>query len=192
MKHEMPVLPYTKDASIPCMSPRTLEFHYGKHLQTYVNNLNELIRGTEFEHLPLDEIVRRAKGSLFNNAAQAWNHTLWFLSLSPAPKSRPTGRLAKAIDSDFGSFEAMKDAFTKAAVGLFGAGWVWLSADKNGKLTVTAESNAGNPMTSGLNPLATCDVWEHAYYLDVQNRRADFVAAFWQSIDWKKAEERYE
>lgn len=191
MKHEMPVLPYAQDALAPRMSRETLEYHYGKHLQTYINNLNNLVPGTEFEHLPLEEIVRRAKGPVFNNAAQAWNHAFFFDSLSPTPQTRPTGRLARAIDRDFGSFEAMKEAFTKAAIGLFGSGWVWLSTDKGGKLSITQESNAGNPMTSGLTPLMTCDVWEHAYYIDYRNRRADFISAFGEMLDWEKVEKRY-
>jgi Fe-Mn family superoxide dismutase len=187
----MPVLPYAQDALAPRMSRETLEYHYGKHLQTYVNNLNGLIPGTEFEHLTLEQIVRTAKGPVFNNAAQTWNHTFFFDSLSPSPKNKPAGRLAEAIDRDFGSFEAMREAFTKAATGLFGSGWAWLSADKDGKLTIAPESNAGNPMTAGLTPLATCDVWEHAYYIDYRNRRADYVAAFWELLDWEKAEKRY-
>jgi Fe-Mn family superoxide dismutase len=191
MKHEMPVLPYAQDALAPRMSRETLEYHYGKHLQTYVNNLNNLIPGTEFEHLSLEQIVRTAKGPVFNNAAQTWNHTFFFDSLSPSPKKWPTGRLAEAIDRDFGSFEAVREAFTRAATGLFGSGWAWLSADRNGKLTITAESNAGNPMTAGLIPLATCDVWEHAYYIDYRNRRADFVTAFWELLDWGKVEKSY-
>jgi Fe-Mn family superoxide dismutase len=191
MKHEMPRLPYAPDALAPRMSRETLDYHYGKHLQTYVDNLNKLIQGTEFERLSLEEIVRRADGPVFNNAAQTWNHTFFFDSLFPAPKRRPTGRLGEAIDRDFGSFEAMEEAFTQTALGIFGSGWAWLSADKGGKLTITPASNAGNPMTEGLTPLMTCDVWEHAYYIDYRNRRADFLAAFRELIDWSVVEKRY-
>jgi len=187
----MPTLPYAQDALAPHMSHQTLEYHYGKHLQTYVDNLNKAIPGTEFERLPLDEIVKKAKGPIFNNAAQAWNHTFFFLSLSPRPKAAPGGRLAAAIERDFGSLVAMKETFTKTATGLFGSGWAWLSADGQGKLAITAESNAGNPMTSGLTPLMTCDVWEHAYYIDYRNRRPDFLTAFWALLDWAVVEKHY-
>ena len=191
MKHEMPVLPYAPDALEPKMSKETIDYHYGKHLQTYVNNLNNLIPGTEYENMPLDEIVKKAEGPIFNNAGQIWNHTQFFLSFSPDAKKKPTGKLAEAIDRDFGSFDKMKEEFTKAASGLFGSGWAWLSANKDGKLSISQESNAGNPLKKGLTPLMTCDVWEHAYYIDYRNRRPDFITAFWDLLDWEKVEKRY-
>ncbi len=191
MKHELPLLPYPLDALEPKMSRETLEYHYGKHLQTYINNLNGLIEGTKYENMPLEEIVKTTDGPIFNNGAQTWNHTFFFLSLSPNPKREPGGSLAEAIDRDFGSFEAMKEQFTKSAIGLFGSGWTWLSRNADGKLFITNESNAGNPLRSELTPLMTCDVWEHAYYIDYRNRRPDFIDAFWQLIDWNAVESKY-
>lgn len=187
----MPQLPYALNALEPQMSQETLEYHYGKHLQTYVNNLNELITGTPYEDQTIEEIVKTAEGPLFNNAAQTWNHTFFFLSFSPDPKKKPEGKLAEAIQQDFGSFEAMKEQFSKAAAGLFGSGWTWLSSDKEGKLFITQESNAGNPMRKGLTPILTCDVWEHAYYIDYRNKRPDFIAGFWEILDWERIEKRY-
>ena len=191
MKHELPQLPYSLDALAPLMSAETLEYHYGKHQQTYVNNLNNLIQGTPYADMPLEEIVCKAEGPIFNNAAQDWNHTFFFQSLSPAPQSVPQGRLAEAINQSFGSFDAFKEQFTKTAVGLFGSGWAWLCEDKEGRLLIEAAPNAGNPMTRGLRPLLTCDVWEHAYYIDYRNRRPDFLGAFWGLVDWKTVENRY-
>ena len=191
MKHEMPQLPYAQDALAPKMSKETFEYHYGKHLQAYINNLNDLIKGTKFEDLSLEEIVKTSDGPIFNNAAQTWNHTFFFLSFSPNPKKKPEGKLAEAIERDFGSFEAMKEQFTKAASGLFGSGWAWLSADKEGKLSISQESNAGTPLKKGLTPIMTCDVWEHAYYIDYRNKRADFIAGFWDILDWGIVEKRY-
>lgn len=191
MKHEMPQLPYAQDALAPKMSKETFEYHYGKHLQAYINNLNDLIKETKFEDLSLEEIVKTSDGPIFNNAAQTWNHTFFFLSFSPNPKKKPEGKLAEAIERDFGSFEAMKEQFTKAASGLFGSGWAWLSADKEGKLSISQESNAGTPLKKGLTPIMTCDVWEHAYYIDYRNKRADFIAGFWDILDWGIVEKRY-
>jgi Fe-Mn family superoxide dismutase len=191
MKHEMPQLPYAQQALEPYMSRETLEYHYGKHLQAYVDNLNKFIADTPFADASLDEIVKKAEGAIFNNGAQAWNHTFFFLSLSPTAKKQPTGKLAEAIDRDFGSFEQFKEQFSAAAAGLFGSGWVWLVADKSGKLSIVQESNAGNPLRRGLTPLMTCDVWEHAYYIDYRNRRPEFIKNFWEIADWNIIEERY-
>lgn len=185
----MPELPYAPEALAPKMSKETFDYHYGKHLQTYVNNLNNLIAGTPYEEMSLDEIVRKADGGVFNNAAQAWNHTFFFQMLTPAQQPMPA-KLAAKLTEAFGSVEAFKEQFTKAAVGLFGSGWVWLAMDKAGKLSVVAKPNAGNPMTDGLRPVMTVDVWEHAYYIDYRNRRPDFLAAFWELIDWQKVADR--
>lgn len=193
MTYEMPKLPYADNALEPVMSQQTIQFHYGKHLQTYVNNLNKLVPGSEFEGKTLEEIVAVAPdGAVFNNAGQVLNHTLYFLQFTPKQeKQQPTGKLAEAITRDFGSFEAFKTSFNEASVGLFGSGWAWLSADKNGKLVITKEVNGSNPVRSGLTPLLGYDVWEHAYYLDYQNRRADHVEALWSIIDWNVVESRY-
>lgn len=193
MKHEMPMLPYAHEALEPVISRQTIDFHYGKHLQAYVNNLNSLTAGTEFENKPLIDIVASAPaGGIFNNAGQVLNHTLYFLQFSPKPgQSAPQGKLAAAIDRDFGSFDNFRKEFTTAATGLFGSGWAWLSADKDGKLHITQESNAGNPLRAGLTPLLCFDVWEHAYYLDYQNRRADHLSALWSIIDWSVVEQRW-
>lgn len=191
MRFSLPPLPYAMDALEPLMPLHTIEYHYGKHLAAYVNNLNNLIQGTEFETAELDEIVRRAKGPTFNNAAQVWNHTLFFNELSPSPQGEPTGKLLQAIVDDFGSLDAFKDQFTKASLALFGSGWVWLVADDKGKLSIVAMENAGNPITKSLKPLMAIDVWEHSYYLDHQNRRADYIANFWKLLDWKFVENNY-
>ena len=186
----MPELPYAPEALAPKMSRETLDYHYGKHLQTYVDNLNRLIPGTPYAEMPLDEIVRRADGAVFNNAAQAWNHTFFFRSLTPTQSAMPEALAAK-LAAAFGSVEAFKEQFTKAAVGLFGSGWVWLAADRSGNLSIVAKPNAGNPMTDGLRPVLTVDVWEHAYYIDYRNRRADAVAALWNIVDWRCVSDRY-
>ena len=191
MNYNQPELPYAIDALEPAISARTIEFHYGKHEKAYIDNLNRLIKGTEFEDMELEEVIAHAKGPLFNNASQAWNHIFYFFSFSPEGRREPQGDLRKAIDRDFGSFEKFKEAFVDAGVGLFGSGWVWLSRDQQGKLLITQGPNAGNPITEGLTPLLTFDVWEHAYYIDYRNRRADAIAATWPLIDWKKVEERY-
>jgi Fe-Mn family superoxide dismutase len=189
----MPALPWAKDALAPHISAETIDYHYGKHLQTYVNNLNGLVSGGEFAAAGLEEIIRRATaGPVFNNAAQVWNHTLYFLQLSPTPKSRPTGPLAAAIDHDFGNWDAFREQFTKSALGLFGSGWTWLAAEgKGGRLEIINAPNAGNPITAGKLPLMVIDVWEHAYYIDHRNARAASVEAFWKIVDWKVVEERY-
>lgn len=189
MKHSLPQLPYRQDSLAPVMSAETLDFHYGKHLQTYIDNLNKLIAGTPFEDMELEDIVRKSEGGIFNNAAQAWNHTFFFLSLTPEPSEIPDS-LAQRLARDFGSVEAFKEAFAKAAVTLFGSGWAWLVEDSDGKLSIVQESNAGNPMTKGLKPLLTVDVWEHAYYIDYRNRRAAFVEEWWKIVDWKKVADR--
>ncbi|WP_047451917.1 superoxide dismutase [Alistipes sp. ZOR0009] len=191
MKFELPKLPYELSALNPTISDKTLEFHYGKHHQAYVNNLNNLVPGTKFENADLETIVLESDGAIFNNAAQVWNHTFYFNQFSPNPATAPTGELAKAIDATFGSFEKFKEEFTKASVGLFGSGWSWLVKNEAGVLEIVQEANAGNPLRKGKKPLLTCDVWEHAYYLDYQNRRPDYVSSFWNIVDWKVISERY-
>ena len=191
-KFELMVLPYAPEALEPVTSRETISFHHGKHLATYVNNLNNLLPGSGFEESSLEEIVCKAEGGILNNAGQILNHNQYFGQFSGNPqKSVPTGQLAEAINSQFGSFEAFKEEFQKKGATLFGSGWVWLSADQDGKLVITQEPNAANPVQKGLKPLLTFDVWEHAYYLDYQNRRPDHLAALWQIIDWKLIEDRY-
>lgn len=190
-KFELIQLPYAQNALEPVISAETIGFHYGKHLQTYVNNLNGLLPGSGFEGLTLEEIVKKSEGGIFNNAGQILNHNLYFTQFrSPKADNAPTGRIAEAIASQFGSFDSFRDEFQKKGATLFGSGWVWLSADKDGKLVITQETNAGNPLTKGLTPLLTFDVWEHAYYLDYQNRRPDHLAALWQLIDWEEINRR--
>ena len=192
-KFELMALPYAAEALEPVISADTLGFHHGKHLATYVNNLNAALPGSGLEDLPLEEVVLKAQGGMLNNAGQILNHNLYFSQfMAPEADNAPTGRLADAIDRDFGSFEAFKEAFAKAGATLFGSGWAWLSADAEGKLLITQESNAANPIQRGLCPLMTMDVWEHAYYLDYQNRRPDHLAALWQIIDWDVVAARYE
>ena len=189
---ELVQLPYAPEALEPVISANTLSFHYGKHLQSYVNNLNGLLPGSPFADKSLVEIVRTADGAMFNNAGQILNHNLYFTQFrAPRADNRPTGELAAAIDAQFGSFDAFREEFSKKGAGLFGSGWVWLSADADGKPVVTQEANAGNPVQKGLTPLLTFDVWEHAYYLDYQNRRPDHLAALWQIIDWDEVGKRY-
>lgn len=183
MTHVMPQLAYGLDALSPYMSKETLEFHYGKHLQTYVDNLNKLIPGTPYEDMPLEEILKKAEGGIFNNAAQAWNHTFFFQSLTPGQSDMPA-KLVEALTESFGSVDTFKELFTKAALGLFGSGWVWLVMDKEHKLSIVQESNAGNPLTKGLTPVMVIDVWEHAYYIDYRNRRTAYIEAFWKVVDW--------
>ena len=190
-KFELITLPYAPEALEPVISKETIAFHHGKHLAGYVNNLNVLLEGSPLAELPLEEIVHKAEGGMLNNAGQILNHNMYFEQFTaPKADNKPTGKLADAIVRDFGSFEAFKEAFQKAGVTLFGSGWVWLSADKDGKLVITQEANAANPIQKGLKPLLTFDVWEHAYYLDYQNRRADHLAALWQIVDWKVVEGR--
>jgi Fe-Mn family superoxide dismutase len=189
-KFELMTLPYAQDALEPVISNETIAFHHGKHLAGYVNNLNAMLEGSLLAGLPLEEIVCKAEDGMLNNAGQILNHNMYFEQFSGNPKSAPTGNLAEAIARDFGSFEAFKEEFVKKGATLFGSGWVWLSADKDGKLVITQEANAANPIQKGLKPLLTFDVWEHAYYLDYQNRRADHLAALWQIIDWEVIESR--
>lgn len=192
MKFELPHLPYDKKALEPDISEKTLEFHHYKHHNAYVTNLNNLIQGTKFENSSLETIIREADGAIFNNAAQTWNHTFYFECLKPKGNSSlPKGEFANAINANFGTFKELEDKFTKAAISLFGSGWVWLVKNPNGSLEILQESNAGNPIRKGLKPILTCDVWEHAYYLDYQNRRPDYVNAFWNLVNWELVEERF-
>ena len=186
-------LPYAKDALAPVISAQTLEFHHGKHLQGYVDNLNKLIAGTPFEAMPLEEIVKKSEGGIFNNAGQILNHNLSFTQFEPADKvaKEPTGVLAAQIQKQWGSLDAFKAEFESKGVTLFGSGWVWLSAQEDGTLVITQEPGAHNPITKGLKPLLTFDVWEHAYYLDYQNRRPAHLSALWQIVDWKVIESRF-
>lgn len=181
----MPQLPYTMEALAPYMSRETLEYHYGKHLQTYVDNLNKLIAGTPFENMTLEDIIRKADGGIFNNAAQTWNHTFFFETLTPNQTAMPD-KLVEKLTEDFGSPEAFLQEFTQKATTLFGSGWTWLVADPQGKLSIVTTSNAGNPLTQGLKPMLVIDVWEHAYYIDYRNRRAAYIEAFWNLVDWEK------
>jgi len=184
MSFELPSLPYEMDALEPFISKTTLEFHYGKHHQAYVNNLNMLVQGTEFEQSTLEDIIKNASGGIFNNGAQVWNHTFYWNGLKPGGPGQPGGKLMDLITRDFNSFEEFKEKFSTAAATLFGSGWAWLCMDEAGKLHIRQESNAGNPLRDGYVPLLTCDVWEHAYYLDKQNRRPDYIADFWKLVDW--------
>lgn len=190
-KFELISLPYEANALAPIISEQTIGFHHGKHLQGYVNNLNAAIEGTPFSEMALEDIIKKASGGMLNNAGQILNHNLYFLQFrSPVADNKPTGKLAAAIDAQFGSFEAFQKEFVQAGATLFGSGWVWLSADAEGKLVITQETNAANPVQKGLKPLLTFDVWEHAYYLDYQNRRPDHLNALWQIVDWEVVEGR--
>ena len=191
MLFELPKLPYALDALQPYISKQTLEFHYGKHHQAYINNLNNLIPGSKFENATLEQIIREADGGIFNNGAQVWNHTFYFMSFSPEGVREPQGNLSRAIENRFGSFAAFREQFTKASVTLFGSGWAWLVKKEDQTLDIVQESNAGNPLRQGFTPLLTCDVWEHAYYLDYQNKRPDYLQAYWNVIDWKVVSERF-
>ncbi|HVC50187.1 MAG TPA: Fe-Mn family superoxide dismutase [Burkholderiales bacterium] len=184
MEHKLPELPYAMDALAPHISKETLEYHYGKHHNTYVVNLNNLIKGTEFESLNLEDIIRKSSGGTFNNAAQVWNHTFYWNSLSPQGGGVPSGALATAIHNTYGSFDEFKKQFSQAAVGTFGSGWAWLVKKRDGNLGIISTSNAATPLTGDDKPLLTCDVWEHAYYIDYRNRRPDYVAAFWNLVNW--------
>lgn len=185
-------LPYRENELEPAISAETIALHHGKHLATYVNNLNNLLPGTEFDGMPLEEIVAKANGGIFNNAGQILNHNLYFEQLqAPSKDNFPVGKLAEAIDEQFGSFEAFKEKFTAAAVTLFGSGWAWLASDADGTLHILQMPNADNPAIKGLKPLMTMDVWEHAYYVDYRNRRPDHIAAMWEILNWQKIEQRY-
>jgi len=185
MAFELPALPYDKDALAPHISAETLDFHYGKHHNTYVTNLNNLVPGTEFEGKSLEDIITTAPaGGIFNNAAQVWNHTFYWNSLSPNGGGAPSGNLATAIDTAFGSFDAFKEKFSTSAATNFGSGWTWLVKNADGSVEIVNTSNAGSPLTDGKTPLLTCDVWEHAYYIDYRNARPKYVEAFWNLVNW--------
>ena len=184
MEHKLKALPYSMDALEPIISHETLEYHYGKHHQSYATNLNKLIIGTEFENMPLEEIIMKSSGGIFNNAAQVFNHTFYWEGLAPNAGGEPSGKIAELINKEFGSFTAFKEKFSQTAVTTFGSGWAWLVKDKNGKLEIVSTSNAGNPMTDGKKPLLNCDVWEHAYYIDYRNARPGYVEKFWNLVNW--------
>lgn len=190
MLFTLPTLPYEANALAPTMSQETINLHHGKHLLAYVNNLNNLIKGTNFETMSLEEIICNSDGPVFNNAAQVWNHKFFFDQFS-AKGADATGSVRKAIEQKWGSLDAFKEEFNKESLSLFGSGWVWLAKDKNGALSIVKEGNAGNPLTKGLKPLLGVDVWEHSYYVDYQNRRADYLTALWTIIDWNVIESRW-
>lgn len=191
MKFTQPRLPYAPDALMPAISPTTIEYHYGKHEKAYIDTLNKLIEGTEFADMALEDIIVKSDGKLFNNASQAWNHIFYFFQFNPDGIKEPSGKLRARIDSQFGSLDEFKKKFEEAGATLFGSGWVWLAADSEGKLFITQGKNAENPLTSGLKPILTFDVWEHAYYLDYQNLRADYLHKLWDILDWDVIEMRY-
>ena len=184
MEHKLPPLPFAKDALEPVISAETLDYHYGKHHQAYVNNLNKLIVGTEFEDMPLEDIIRKSSGGIFNNAAQVFNHTFYWHCLAPEAGGAPAGKLAEAIDQAFGSIESFKEKFSATAATTFGSGWAWLVKNDEGKLEIISTSNAGTPLTEGKKPLLTCDVWEHAYYIDYRNARPSYIEKFWELVNW--------
>jgi Fe-Mn family superoxide dismutase len=184
MAFKLPELPYDKDALAPHISPETLEFHYGKHHQAYVNNLNQQTQGKPEADKTLEELIRTAEGGIFNNAAQVWNHTFFWHCMKPGGGGTPSGDVAAALNQACGNFESFKESFTNAATGLFGSGWTWLARDSSGKVTIENLSNAGNPLRDGKTPLLTLDVWEHAYYIDYRNARPDYVKAFWEIVNW--------
>ena len=185
MAHELPALPYAMNDLEPVISQETLEYHYGKHHNTYVTNLNNLVPGTEFENMSLEDIIMKSSGGVFNNAAQVWNHTFYWNCLSPNGGGEPSGDLADAINSTFGSVDAFKEQFSTSAVNNFGSGWTWLVKNADGSLEIVNTSNAANPMTDGKQPLLTCDVWEHAYYVDYRNARPKYVESFWNLVNWE-------
>ena len=183
MEHKLPPRPFAKEAEAPVILAETLDYHYGKHHQAYVNNLNKLIVGTEFEDMPLEDIIRKSSGGIFNNAAQVFNHTFYWHCLAPEAGGEPTGKLAEAIDQAFGSFESFKEKFSATAATTFGSGWAWLVKNDEGKLEIISTSNAGTPLTEGKKPLLTCDVWEHAYYIDYRNARPSYIEKFWELVN---------
>jgi Fe-Mn family superoxide dismutase len=187
MEHTLPPLPYAKDALQPHISAETLEYHYGKHHQAYVTNLNNLIKGTEFEQLSLEEIIKKSSGGIFNNSAQVWNHTFFWSTLSPTGGGAPTGAVADAINAKWGSFDKFKEEFSKSAIGNFGAGWTWLVQKPDGTVDIVNTSNAATPLTTENKPVLTIDVWEHAYYIDYRNARPKFVESFWNLVNWEFA-----
>ena len=192
MKHQLPDLPYSRDALEPLMSSETLSLHHGKHHATYLDKLNALVEKSEFVDSKLTDIVRKAHGGIYNNAAQAWNHAFFWNCLKPQGGGDPGGDLAVAIERDFGSADSLRNELSNALVTLFGSGWVWLSKDADGKLSVESQSNAGNPLTEGKIPLLTCDMWEHAYYVDYHNDKKKYVDAFWQLVNWDFAADNLE
>jgi Fe-Mn family superoxide dismutase len=191
MKHELPKLPYEMDALAPIISKETLEYHYGKHHKAYVDNLNKLIEGTEFADLSLEEIILKSSGGIFNNAAQDWNHTFYWHCLTPKSSKKPAGKLAEEIDKKFKSFDEFKKQFSEIAVKTFGSGWGWLVKNADGGVDLMSTSNAGTPMTQGKTALLTCDVWEHAYYIDYRNARPTYVEKFWNLVNWDFVEENF-
>ncbi|MDP2718872.1 MAG: Fe-Mn family superoxide dismutase [Dehalococcoidia bacterium] len=188
MEHKLPKLPFAKDALAPHISAETIEYHYGKHHKTYVDNINRLIAGTEFENMSLEDIVRKSSGGIFNNSAQIWNHTFYWNCLAPKGGGEPSGKLAEAINASFGSFAKFKELFTNTAVTLFGSGWAWLIKNPDGRLAIEPAANAGTPVKDGKKVLLTCDIWEHAYYIDYRNARAKYLEAFWNLVNWKFVE----
>ncbi len=191
MKFTKPRLPYMVSDLEPIISAATIDYHYGKHEQAYIDNLNKLIEGTKYADMSLEAIIRESDGALFNNASQAWNHIFYFFQFSNAGLKEPSGKLAERIDQDFGNFDTLKKKFEEAGASLFGSGWVWLSCDEEGKLYITQGKNADNPMKGGLRPILVFDVWEHAYYLDYQNRRAEYLNRLWEIVDWDLIGIRY-
>jgi len=185
MEHTLPPLPYAKDALLPHISPETLEYHYGKHHQAYVTNLNNLIKGTEFENLSLEDIIKKSSGGIFNNSAQVWNHTFFWHCMAPNAGGAPTGAVAEAINAKWGSFDKFKEEFSKSAVGNFGSGWTWLVKKADGSVDIVNTSNAATPLTTENKPLLTVDVWEHAYYIDYRNARPKFVESWWNLVNWE-------
>lgn len=191
MTHELPPLPYAMDALAPTISKETLEFHYGKHHKAYVDNLNKLIPGTEFANLSLEDIIKRSSGGIFNNAAQVWNHTFYWNCLAPQAGGAPTGAVAEAINKAFGSFDTFKEKFTASAVGNFGSGWTWLVKNADGSVEIVNTSNAATPLTTDKTPILTCDVWEHAYYIDYRNARPKYLESFWSLVNWTFVAQQY-
>lgn len=191
MAFELPPLPYAMDALAPTISKETLEYHYGKHHQAYVTNLNNLIKGTEFENLSLDEIILKSSGGIFNNAAQVWNHTFYWHCMTPKSSRKPSGKLAEAIDKKFGSFDEFKKLFSQTAITTFGSGWGWLVKNADGSIELLSTGNANTPMTQGKKALLTCDVWEHAYYIDYRNARPNYVEKFWDLVNWDFVAENF-
>ncbi len=188
----LPPLPFMEDALAPYISEETIGYHYGKHHQAYVNNLNKLVPGTEFEMATLEDIIRKASGGIFNNGAQVWNHTFYWNCLSPKGGSEPKGALAKALERAFGPYPEFREKFSQTAITTFGSGWAWLVKKKDGSLAIESTSNAGNPLRDGHKPLLTCDVWEHAYYIDYRNARPDYVKSFWNLVNWEFVEKNLE
>jgi superoxide dismutase, Fe-Mn family len=191
MEHTLPALPYAMDALVPHISKETLEFHYGKHHQTYATNLNNLIKGTEFESASLEDIIKKSSGGVFNNSAQIWNHTFYWNSLAPNAGGEPAGALATAINAKWGNFAAFKEAFNKMATGNFGSSWTWLVKKADGTLDIVNTSNAATPLTTTDKPLMTCDLWEHAYYIDYRNSRPNYLNGYWSLVNWAFAAKNF-